>query len=139
MGRGWFGVVKFRIAKFIQPEKNCGDRAVLVAISIPIFTAQLEKSRDAVDMANVRAAYAEAASAYLTDQDSSTDMTYAYTIAGKSTDDKWAQTNATTAKIADVDVTMVKQAKGVQIKFTGTTGKYEITMLTAAPSKEGKQ
>ena len=33
--------------------------AVLVAISIPIFTSQLEKSREAVDAANLRAAYAE--------------------------------------------------------------------------------
>ena len=32
---------------------------VLVAISIPIFTNQLEKSREAVDLANVRAAYAK--------------------------------------------------------------------------------
>ena len=32
---------------------------VLVAISIPIFTSQLEKSREAVDAANIRAAYAE--------------------------------------------------------------------------------
>lgn len=35
--------------------------AVLVAISIPIFTSQLEKSREAVDAANIRAAYAELA------------------------------------------------------------------------------
>lgn len=34
--------------------------AVLVAISIPIFTSQLEKSRDAVSISNIRAAYAEA-------------------------------------------------------------------------------
>ena len=34
--------------------------AVLVAISIPIFTSQLEKSREATDAANARAAYAEA-------------------------------------------------------------------------------
>lgn len=33
--------------------------AVLVAISIPIFTSQLEKSREAVDLANVRSAYAQ--------------------------------------------------------------------------------
>ncbi|MDD6195715.1 MAG: prepilin-type N-terminal cleavage/methylation domain-containing protein [[Clostridium] aminophilum] len=38
---------------------------VLVAIAIPIFTAQLEKSRDAVSAANARAAYAEAAVAKL--------------------------------------------------------------------------
>lgn len=113
--------------------------AVLVAIAIPVFTTQLEKSRDAVDMANVRAAYAEAASAYLTDQDSSTDVTYAYKIDGKSTDAKWAQTDAATAKIAEVDVTMLKQAKGVQIKFTGATGAYTITMLADAPATEGKQ
>ena len=42
---------------------------VLVAVSIPIFTSQLEKSRDAVSIANIRAAYAEAASAYLTEAD----------------------------------------------------------------------
>ena len=42
--------------------------AVLVAISIPIFTNQLEKSRDAVTMSNVRAAYAEASAAYLTEE-----------------------------------------------------------------------
>lgn len=34
--------------------------AVLVAISIPIFTSQLEKSREATDAANLRAAYATA-------------------------------------------------------------------------------
>lgn len=39
---------------------------VLVAISIPIFTSQLEKSRDAVTAANLRAAYAEAATEVLT-------------------------------------------------------------------------
>lgn len=39
---------------------------VLVAISIPIFTAQLEKAREATDLANVRAAYAELSAEYLT-------------------------------------------------------------------------
>ena len=34
--------------------------AVLVAIAIPVFTAQLEKARQATDAANMRAAYAEA-------------------------------------------------------------------------------
>jgi prepilin-type N-terminal cleavage/methylation domain-containing protein len=32
--------------------------AVLVAISIPIFSKQMEKSREAVDLANLRSAYA---------------------------------------------------------------------------------
>jgi len=34
--------------------------AVLVAIAIPVFTAQLEKSREATDAANIRAKYADA-------------------------------------------------------------------------------
>ena len=32
--------------------------AVLVAIAIPVFTSQLEKSRESTDLANVRSAYA---------------------------------------------------------------------------------
>ena len=36
-----------------------GIIAVLIAIAIPVFTAQLEKSREAVDAANIRSAYAE--------------------------------------------------------------------------------
>lgn len=41
--------------------------AVLVAISIPIFTSQLEKAREATDLANMRAAKAAAVTAYLSD------------------------------------------------------------------------
>ena len=32
---------------------------VLVAVAIPIFTSQIEKSREATDAANIRNAYAE--------------------------------------------------------------------------------
>ena len=39
--------------------------AVLVAISIPIFNSQLEKSREATDVANIRDAYAEIAVAMI--------------------------------------------------------------------------
>lgn len=40
---------------------------MLVAVSIPIFTAQLEKAREATDLANQRAAKAAAVAAYLED------------------------------------------------------------------------
>ena len=33
--------------------------AILIAIMIPVFNAQLEKSREAADAANIRSAYAE--------------------------------------------------------------------------------
>ncbi|MBR2697055.1 MAG: prepilin-type N-terminal cleavage/methylation domain-containing protein [Clostridia bacterium] len=39
--------------------------AVLVAIAIPVFTTQLEKSREATDVANVRSAYATLMADYL--------------------------------------------------------------------------
>ena len=41
--------------------------AVLIAIAIPVFTSQLERSREATDLSNIRAAYAEAVSDYLAD------------------------------------------------------------------------
>lgn len=40
---------------------------VLVGISIPIFTTQLEKSRESTDIANLRAAKAAVTAAYLDD------------------------------------------------------------------------
>lgn len=40
--------------------------AVLVAIAIPVMNSQLEKSREAVDAANIRSAYAEVSVAFLT-------------------------------------------------------------------------
>lgn len=46
--------------------------AVLVAIGIPIFTSQLEKSREAVDLSDVRSAYAEVMMAALTGDTSAT-------------------------------------------------------------------
>ena len=39
--------------------------AVLVAIAIPVFTSQLEKSRESTDIANVRSAYAEVVTKHL--------------------------------------------------------------------------
>lgn len=39
--------------------------AVLVAVAIPVFSAQLEKSREATDVANIRSAYAEIVTKYL--------------------------------------------------------------------------
>lgn len=61
--------------------------AVLVAISIPIFTAQLEKSREAVDAANIRSAYAELVADYLTESAAASK-----TVAAKQTQENWSIT-----------------------------------------------
>lgn len=60
-----------------------------MAVSIPIFTSQLEKARDAVSVSNMRAAYAEAQTLVLT-----------------ATKDEERAGNAT-AKMADGKVTKV--------------------------------
>lgn len=64
---------------------------VLVAISIPIFTSQLEKAREATDAANIRAAYAEVSSAYLTwnGTDDLTKDPYVKTVTAKQSQAGW--------------------------------------------------
>ncbi|WP_051207339.1 prepilin-type N-terminal cleavage/methylation domain-containing protein [Butyrivibrio sp. AE3006] len=61
--------------------------AVLVAISIPVFTSQLEKSREATDAANLRAAYAEQTAALLS-WDGTSDIPDK-TVVAKQTQDDW--------------------------------------------------
>ena len=57
------------IPRFSPNGGGVSNEAVLVAIAIPVFTSQLEKSREATDAANVRSAYAEVVTKYLTDND----------------------------------------------------------------------
>ena len=54
---------------------------VLVAVSIPIFTSQLEKARESTDVANERAAKAAAVTMYLSATDTS-DTSVTWTTAG---------------------------------------------------------
>ena len=63
--------------------------AVLVVISIPVFTGVLEKSREATDLANVRSAYAEVMIAAIT-QDTSSSL-YDSTLSQYRKDVKLAQ------------------------------------------------
>lgn len=81
--------------------------AVLVAISIPIFTSQLEKSRDATDEANVRSAIAEVTAAVLSDdKKDSGDVeykpdtkTYTMTVEAKGQKEGWSGAAKTDDKI----------------------------------------
>ena len=62
---------------------------VLVAISIPIFTAQLEKAREATDEANIRAAYAEVAVGVLDGTLNSESDLSSYTVHGTQKQERW--------------------------------------------------
>ena len=61
--------------------------AVLVAISIPVFSAQLEKSREATDIANVRSAYASLVGDFLTSEDAAAEKSIEVPVSQK--EDKW--------------------------------------------------
>lgn len=68
--------------------------AVLVAISIPIFTSQLEKSRESTDLANVRAAYAEVMAEANSDSGDSSSKTYSRKVELKQKKDDWQRDTA---------------------------------------------
>ena len=65
--------------------------AVLVAIAIPVFTTQLEKSREATDMSNLRAAYAEIIAEYLSNGAVTNSKTTA-TVTARQTVASWQNT-----------------------------------------------
>ena len=102
---------------------------VLVAISIPIFTSQLEKSREAVDLANLRTAYAECTTAVLTGE--------ADTANGVSTGSDGAYKKTVTLVQKEADWTGDnKDAKiGGQSIPTITKGQASVTITV---SKDGK-
>ena len=83
--------------------------AVLVAISIPVFSNQLEKSREATDLANLRSAYTECYMAVLTETDPGEGFDYSNdnnllscskTVTLKQRRDNWA--NGATPEIAGI-------------------------------------
>lgn len=120
--------------KLTITEASGISAAVLTAIAIPVFTTQLEKSRDATDQANIRSAYAELSAALITNTTeaevatelaksknfawtctagaSGTAGTYTAEIAGKGTNNAWDNLPATeTFKIGVTGVTAVGSFK----------------------------
>ena len=93
--------------------------AVLVAISIPIFSKQLEKSRESTDLANLRNAYAEAACAAMTGEFTVTnangDRTITYYWDGQGYAKDASGRNVTGAFCYD-------PGKGLLYSFSGVTG-----------------
>lgn len=126
--------------------------AVLVAISIPIFNSQLEKSREATDLANIRAAYAEVMTAALTEDTTTGNSTEngaikytAGTTGASATGASWEkvvtlnqkkdnwQTDVTEVKIGTVSMTTnsntPKAGGNATIKYTaGTSASVEGTV-----------
>lgn len=61
--------------------------AVLTAIAIPVFSSQLEKSREATDLANVRSAYASLVADYLSNTEAAAEKSV--TVPATQKEDNW--------------------------------------------------
>ena len=90
--------------------------AVLVAIAIPVFTTQLEKSREATDMANVRSAYATLVADYLENG-----AEKEIEVKGQQKTAGWQTTPAPTLQV------MINGATG-SIAFDASTDKYTVAI-----------
>ena len=109
-------------------------------MKIPIFSSQLEKAREATDMANIRAAYAAVSTDVLTDpqtEDTQNNIQYKsgiYTATVKATQTKpnWQSgktKDATTIDIAGKDVAAVTD--GSTWTVTGNVETGEVTIAKA--------
>lgn len=105
--------------------------AVLVAISIPVFTSQLEKSRESTDLANVRAAYAEIMVEANSQASGSSSNTYSRTVSLKQKENDWqTEGNITIGGITHVkDAGDTEHWKGIpgangtcKVSYNATTG-----------------
>ena len=102
--------------------------AVLVAIAIPVFTTQLEKSREATDIANVRSAYAQVVANYITNADSG----YSMEVTAKQTQSGWQGESG--VLMTQID------GKESELEFSAVTtgGKYLVTISTDATTSAAK-
>ena len=107
-----------------------------MAISIPIFTSQLEKAREATDVANLRAAYAEGTAEVMTQSDMATGWTKTYTTDGKLVDPK-DTTKGISGKATQDDW----QSTDPGLGWTSYAGKAEsgaVIKVTYTPGTAGK-
>lgn len=101
---------------------------ILVAISIPVFTAQLTKARKATNLANLRAAKAAAVAEYLTGEEEG-EATYNYDIASG----KVTLVDGTTVTKADATTERKlddSAATGDEVEGDGKYTKFSVKIST---------
>lgn len=114
--------------------------AVLIAIAIPTFTNQLEKAREATDLANLRGAYAQVMAAALTNsaEDPSINLNrdgddgaavWSINVNATQTVAKWQTKDVKVADIAMTDDNCTtKGTNGWTVSYSETTGKASIAL-----------
>ena len=97
---------------------------VLVAVSIPLFTKQLEKARESTDAANIRSAYAEVMAKVTQGEDAGIE-----TVTLKQTKDRWQNSFDFPAEVigepaagGKANVYFKKNENQAVIEFTSATG-----------------
>ena len=115
--------------------------AVLVAIAIPTFTNQLEKAREATDLANLRGAYAQVMAAALTNsaEDPSINLkrdgddgaaVWSIEVSATQTVANWQTKEFSVGGIDKKDVpNATKTSKGWTVKYSEATGKATIALV----------
>lgn len=115
--------------------------AVLVAIAIPTFTNQLEKAREATDLANLRGAYAQVMAAALTNAESDTNINlvrdgadgaavWSIEVPATQTVANWQTKDVKVAGIEmNDDNCTTKGGKNWTVKYSEATGKATIELV----------
>ena len=103
---------------------------VLVAISIPIFTSQLEKAREATDAANLRSAYAEVSVAVL-DGDGAT--AYYKGVKMTQTQDN-SFTTTGDASVGGVTLTSITDAKSPVTEYVTVRANGDVIINSTKPT-----
>lgn len=121
----FWGIYKQHVSSF-NYGKIQTTGAVLVAIIIPIFTSQLEKSREATDLANLRAAYAEA-SVNALDSKNSTGLAVTPKMVSTGKLEKVDTSSVTWYDLSTLDITTGKEYT-VSVTATVENGKDKTTV-----------
>ena len=108
--------------------------AVLTAIAIPVFTSQLEKAREATDLSNIRAAYAQATAEALT-ADTAMVSGAEFSTPIKQTTAGWATANPSCGNV-DLSSLSVTQSDTVYV-FVPCDGSTPIIGTTAHGTSVG--
>ena len=100
--------------------------AVLVAVAIPVFNSQLEKSREATDLANVRSAYAQVMTEVIT----SSEDKHEQTVSLVQQQDGW-QSGTDDLSIGGITPANTLQWKGSPRAESSCKVSYDITLKCA--------
>ena len=102
---------------------------ILVAISVPLFTAQLGKARKATNEANLRAAKVAAVADYMTNDDGAkADIKYSYDIAAGTV----TKTETVTGNKVEIGAaTTTSTYKHIYVDVNGTDTKDAVVTLYA--------